>query len=153
MTFLCLGLAFGLTLLLGFVSHIQLLYLESIRIIRRETQSLQYFRETLASQIGLELEVGSLSFSLIKHVLLFLIGVFYLCTLVRPQVSALAKRSGGDLLFVSGHAGLCLPFTVASLPEKQRPLAHATRACDQDHRLCGPPYGRTRQNLRFSPRS
>jgi putative hemolysin len=88
MTFLCLGLAFGLTLLLGFVSHIQLLYLESIRIIRRETQSLGYFRETLASQIGLELELGSLSFSLVKHVLLFLIGVFYLCTLVRPQVSA-----------------------------------------------------------------
>src|SRR3954471_6868811 len=74
MTLLCLGLAFGLTLLLGFVSHIQLLYLESIRIIRRETQSLQYFRETLAGQIGLELELGSLSFSLVKHALLFLIG-------------------------------------------------------------------------------
>ena len=58
MTFLCLGLAFGLTLLLGFVSHIQLLYLESIRIIRRETQSLQFFRETLAGQIGLELGPG-----------------------------------------------------------------------------------------------
>jgi len=88
MTLLCLGLAFGLTLLLGFVSHIQLLYLESIRIIRRETQSLQYFRETLAGQIGLELELGSLSFSLVKHALLFLIGVFYLCTLVRPPVPA-----------------------------------------------------------------
>ena len=88
MTFLCLGLAVGLTLLLGFVSHIQLLYLESIRIIRRETLSLQYFRESLATQIGLELEVGSLSFSLVKHVLLFLIGVFYLCTLVRPEVPA-----------------------------------------------------------------
>src|SRR5438270_9247546 len=88
MNFVCLGLAFGLTLLLGFVSHIQLLYLESIRIIRRETQSLQYFRETLAAQIGLELELGSLSFSLVKHVLLFLIGLFYLCTLVRPGVPA-----------------------------------------------------------------
>ena len=86
MSALCLGIALLLTALLGFVSYVQLLYLESLRLIRREAASLEYFRETLAERIGLETEHGSLAFSLIKHVSLFLIGVFYLCALVRPNV-------------------------------------------------------------------
>jgi putative hemolysin len=86
MNLLCLTLAVGLTVLLGFVSYVQLLYLESLRLIRREVTSLEYFRETLAERIGLETEHGSLAFSLIKHVSLFLVGLFYLCALVRPGV-------------------------------------------------------------------
>jgi putative hemolysin len=84
MNFLCLLLALGLTLLLGFVSYIQLLYLESLRLLRHEVPSLEYFRESLAEKIGLETEHGSLTFSLIKHVSLPLVGLFYLCALVRP---------------------------------------------------------------------
>ena len=86
MTLLCLFLALALTCLLSFVSYIQLLYLESLRLIRREAPSLEFFRETLAAKIGLEPEHGSLAFSLIKHVSLFLTGLFYLCALVRPGV-------------------------------------------------------------------
>lgn len=86
MTILCLVIALLLTLLLGFVSYVQLLYLESLRLIRREVPSLEYFRESLAERIGLESEHGSLAFSLMKHVSLFLVGVFYLCALVRPGV-------------------------------------------------------------------
>ncbi len=86
MTILCLALALLLTALLAFVSYVQLLYLESLRLIRREVPSLEFFRETLAAQIGLEPERGSLAFSLVKHVSLFLIGLFYLCALVRPGV-------------------------------------------------------------------
>lgn len=82
MTFVCLGAALILTVLLAFVSCIQLLYLESLRIIRRESASLDFFRETLASRIGLENEQGSLAFSLLKHVSLPLAGLFYLCALV-----------------------------------------------------------------------
>ncbi|MCU1294545.1 MAG: domain containing protein [Bryobacterales bacterium] len=82
----CLVVALLLTVLLGFVSYIQLLYLESLRIIRREAASLEYFRETLAAKIGLEHERGSLSFSLLKHVGLPLLGVCFLCALVRPEV-------------------------------------------------------------------
>ena len=37
MTTACLALALSFTILLAFVSYIQLLYLESLRIIRRET--------------------------------------------------------------------------------------------------------------------
>src|SRR4051794_39042022 len=81
--FLCLAIAACLTVLLCFVSYVQLLYLESLRLIRRDFPALEFFRETLAEKIGLDLEHGSLAFSLIKHVSLFLVGVFYLCALVR----------------------------------------------------------------------
>lgn len=88
MNLACLGLALLLTVLLCFVSYVQLLYLESLRLIRRDYPSLEFFRETLAQKIGLELEHGSLAFSLIKHVSLFLLGLFYLCALIRPTVPA-----------------------------------------------------------------
>jgi CBS domain containing-hemolysin-like protein len=86
MTLVCLVVALLLTALLCFVSYVQLLYLESLRLIRRDYPSLEFFRETLAQKIGLELEHGSLAFSLIKHISLFMIGLFYLCALVRPTV-------------------------------------------------------------------
>ena len=86
MTFLCIGIALALTGMLAFVSHVQLLYLESLRLIRREVPALDYFRETLAGKINFEPELGSLAFSLVKHTFLFLIGIFYFCALVRPQV-------------------------------------------------------------------
>jgi CBS domain containing-hemolysin-like protein len=85
MALLCFGVALALTGLLAFVSYVQLLYLESLRLIRRETPALEYFRETLLEKINLEPELGSLAYSLIKHTLLVLIGIFYLCALVRPQ--------------------------------------------------------------------
>ncbi len=86
MTFLCLGVALALTGLLAFVSHVQLLYLESLRLIRREVPALEYFRDVLVQKIGLEPELGSLAFSLIKHTLLFLVGIFYFCALIRSEV-------------------------------------------------------------------
>jgi CBS domain containing-hemolysin-like protein len=88
MTALCLVFALALTCLLGFVSYVQLLYLESLRLIRREVPALEFFRETLAAKIGLEPDQGALAFSLAKHLSLFLIGVFYLCALVRPSLPA-----------------------------------------------------------------
>jgi putative hemolysin len=86
MTYLCIGLALLLTCLLAFVSYVQLLYLESLRLMRRELPALEFFRESLAGKIGLEPEHGSLAFSLAKHALLFMVGILYLCALVRPGV-------------------------------------------------------------------
>jgi putative hemolysin len=88
MTALCLFVVLALILLLCFVSYVQLLYLESLRLIRRELPSLGFFRETLVTKIGLELEHGSLAFSLVKHVSLPLLGLFFLCALVRDGVPA-----------------------------------------------------------------
>ncbi|MGH9624153.1 MAG: hemolysin family protein, partial [Bryobacteraceae bacterium] len=53
--------------------------------LKRETPSLEYFREHLEDRIGLDTERGSLAFSLIKHVLLVLVGMLYLCGLLRPE--------------------------------------------------------------------
>jgi putative hemolysin len=86
MTVLCFSLALALTALLAFVSYVQLLYLESLRLIRREVPALEFFRETLIDKIGFDSEHGSLAFSLVKHVSLYLVGLFYLCSLVRPAV-------------------------------------------------------------------
>ncbi len=86
MSAFCLIAALVLTALLAFVSYVQLLYLESLRLRRREVASLEFFRETLVQKIGLDPDQGSLAFSLVKHVSLFLVGIFYLCSLVRPGV-------------------------------------------------------------------
>ena len=85
MTFICWIAAIVLSILLAFVSYVQLLYLESLRLLRRETPALEHFREELSAAIKLDSERGSLSFSLIKHISLPLVGVFFLCALVRPE--------------------------------------------------------------------
>jgi CBS domain containing-hemolysin-like protein len=84
MTWVCGVLAALLTALLCFVSYVQLLYLESLRLIRREVPALEFFRDTLAHKLGLEPERGSLAFSLVKHISLLLVGVFTLCAVARP---------------------------------------------------------------------
>ena len=78
----------------------QLLYLESLRLLRRETPRLEFFRETLAAEIGLEQERGSLAFSLIKHISLFLIGVFFFARSARgaPHWQSVLEAVGASLL-------------------------------------------------------
>jgi CBS domain containing-hemolysin-like protein len=101
MTLLCLAAALLLTALLAFVSYVQLLYLESLRLLRREVPALDYFRETLQPKIGIEPELGSLTFSLIKHLSLPLTGVAYLCALVRPDAphwQSVLEASGASVL-------------------------------------------------------
>src|SRR5215472_9835556 len=63
--------------LLGLVTFVQLLYLESLRLRTRDLPSLKFFKETLEDQIGLKTEQGMGSYSLIKHTLLVLLGVLY----------------------------------------------------------------------------
>ena len=55
--------------LLGLVTFVQLLYLD--------LRSLEFFKETLEDKLGLKTEDGAGAFSLIKHTLLVLLGVFY----------------------------------------------------------------------------
>ena len=87
MSLLCISVALLLTVLLCFVSTVQLFYHESMRLLRRERPSLEFFRETLVQKIGLEPEKGSLAFSLIKHLSLALIGTMFVCALLRPDVA------------------------------------------------------------------
>jgi len=65
-------LLFGAALVL--VTLVQLLYLESLRLRPHERPALEYFKETLQDRIGVETEHGVLTFSLLKHTLLVLLG-------------------------------------------------------------------------------
>jgi len=75
------------TLLLGFVSFVQLLYLEALRLRSRELPALALFKNQLEAAIGLKTEDGVLAVSLIKHTLLVLTGL----------LTAVAAARGGIL--------------------------------------------------------
>src|ERR1041385_2976109 len=64
--------------LLGLITFVQLLYLESLRLRTRDLPALKFFKETLEDKLGLETEQGAGVFSLIKHTLLLLLGTLYL---------------------------------------------------------------------------
>ena len=63
--------------LLGLVTLVQLLYLESLRLRTRDLPSLKFFKEVLEDKIGMDTDQGAGSFSLIKHTLLVMLGVLY----------------------------------------------------------------------------
>lgn len=86
MNLFCLMIAAGISMLMGFVSFVQLLYLESLRLLKRETPALMNFRDHLSAKIGIENEKGSLAFSLIKHISMPLTGVFFFCAVWLPDV-------------------------------------------------------------------
>src|SRR5882757_8022715 len=63
--------------ILGLVTFVQLLYLESMRLRTRDLPSLKFFKETLEDKLGLKTEDGAGAFSLIKHTLLSLLGILF----------------------------------------------------------------------------
>ncbi|MBM3749016.1 MAG: HlyC/CorC family transporter [Acidobacteria bacterium] len=67
-----------LGLLLIPVAFVQVLYLESLRLRGRERAALEFFRTTLAGRLGLEADQGLLTFAVLKHTLLILIGLVFL---------------------------------------------------------------------------
>jgi putative hemolysin len=78
-------LALLVAIIVTLVTCVQVLYLESLRIRTRERASLQYFKETLEAKLGMETERGSLTFSLIKHVGLGVIGCLTLAATAVPE--------------------------------------------------------------------
>jgi CBS domain containing-hemolysin-like protein len=65
------------SLLLGLVTFVQLLYLESLRLRTRDLPAIKFFKETLEDKIGFPTEDGAGSFTLVKHTAILLIGVLY----------------------------------------------------------------------------
>jgi magnesium and cobalt exporter, CNNM family len=74
MTLLLTFLSAAVALLVTLVTCVQLLYLESLRVRTRELPALQFFREKMEPRIGLETERGALTFSLVKHIGLGILG-------------------------------------------------------------------------------
>jgi len=63
---------------LTLVTLLQLLYMESQRLLARDLPALQFFKEILEDLLGLPLDRGALTFSLIKHTLLLLLALCFL---------------------------------------------------------------------------
>jgi len=74
MTLLLLIADAAVAMLVVLATTIQVLYLESLRIRARELPSLVFFKETLEAKLGLETELGALTFSLLKHIGLAITG-------------------------------------------------------------------------------
>jgi putative hemolysin len=66
--------------LLCLITVVQILYSESLRLRSRELPALQFFKEQLEHRIGVKDDKGVLAFSIIKHTLILLLGVFFLAT-------------------------------------------------------------------------
>ncbi|MBI2688581.1 MAG: HlyC/CorC family transporter [Acidobacteria bacterium] len=81
-----MNIAFFLTLavfsaLLTLSAVAQLLYVEALRLRSREYPALEYFKRNLEERLGLKIERGALTFSLIKHSLIAMMGIFSLSLL------------------------------------------------------------------------
>ncbi len=64
--------------LLGLSTFVQLLYLESLRLRTRDLPALKFFKASLEDRLGLKTEDGAGTFSLIKHTIMVLMGLFFL---------------------------------------------------------------------------
>jgi CBS domain containing-hemolysin-like protein len=96
MTLLLTLAAAAVALLVTLVTCIQLLYLESLRVRTRELPALEFFREALEPLIGLETERGALTFSLVKHIGLGILGC--LIVAITVQSSPLWEALAGAFL-------------------------------------------------------
>jgi CBS domain containing-hemolysin-like protein len=96
MTLLLTLVAAAVATLVTLVTCIQLLYLENLRVRTRELPALQFFRETLEPGIGLEAERGALTFSLVKHIGLGVLGC--LIVAITAQSSPLWEALAGAFL-------------------------------------------------------
>lgn len=63
--------------LLVLVTLVQMLYMDSVRVRLRDVAFLDVFREKMSDRIGLKADDGILTFSIVKHTLLALIGVSF----------------------------------------------------------------------------
>jgi putative hemolysin len=84
--FACVALALAPVLVLS--TFTQLLYLESVRLRTRECPALEFFKLHLQSRLGLEVERGTLSFSIIKHTTCVLLGFLFAFASAGTQLSA-----------------------------------------------------------------
>lgn len=112
MMLFCLLALFALMVLLIFGSYLQLLYLESLRLIKHETQALTHFRDVLGEKLGYDTEDGATRFSLVKHVSLPIAGVLVYCVLNRSDV-----RQWQIVLESSGLTVLIMLVTTYVIPQ------------------------------------
>jgi putative hemolysin len=95
-------LAIALGALLVVVTYVQHLYYESLRLRQRERASLEYFKSALQARICAEPDRGVLTFSVIKHTGLMLLGVVFLLLSPKWTAQSLAEAFVGAWLTMLG---------------------------------------------------
>jgi putative hemolysin len=97
-------------ILLTAASAVQLLYLESLRLRTRDLPALEFFKSSVEEKIGLETDRGALSFSLMKHAILAVLGVLVLASLLTgaPTGQSLLEACFTALLLMLA-AGYAIP--------------------------------------------
>ena len=92
------------------ITFVQTLFLENMRLRTRDLPSLQYFKETLEDRLGFKNDAGTLSFSLLKHGTLLMLGIF---------VFAVFQGSTDWLLFLEAAftAWLIMMFAAYIIPQ------------------------------------
>ncbi len=63
--------------LLGLMTFVQVLYLESLRLRPRDLPSLKFFKDSVEDRLGFKTEDGAGAFSLVKHMLLATLAILY----------------------------------------------------------------------------
>jgi putative hemolysin len=114
MTALALGIIVVLALVLILVTLIQTFYLEAMRLRTRDLPALQFFKDELEERIGFKAEQGALTFSLIKHSLLAILGVCFFAFTVggeQPALHHVLEAAGLSWLTMLG-AGYLAPQTL-----------------------------------------
>jgi CBS domain containing-hemolysin-like protein len=71
--------------LLGLITFVQVLYLESLRLRTRDLPSLKFFKDVVEDRIGLKTEQGAGCISLVKHTILILLGILYFAWIADGQ--------------------------------------------------------------------
>ncbi len=77
MSIILLAAAAFAGLFLVLITFVQVLYMEALRLRPRERPALEYFKEHIQPRIGVENERALLTFSLLKHTALMLLGVIF----------------------------------------------------------------------------
>ncbi len=75
MTMALLLASIPLAFLLALTTFVQTLYLESLRLRTRDLPSLQFFKDTLEDRLAMKDDDGALTYSLLKHSILVLLGI------------------------------------------------------------------------------
>ena len=108
MSWVLFGITVVAVFLLALASSVQLLYLESLRLRTRDLPALEFFKSALEHKIGLETDLGALSFSLLKHAILAILGVLVMGSFLGRGVTWLtfleACCTSLALMLIAGYA-------------------------------------------------
>ncbi len=77
MTAAVLIITFALAIVLVLVTLVQMLYMDTVRLRARELPFLELFRGGVDERLGLKPDEGILTFSLVKHTILALLGALF----------------------------------------------------------------------------